>query len=267
MFLINGKSIEHVSVKDRSFQYGDGCFTTMLALDGAIQDWPLHIERMERCLDLLGIEHPNWHILRETLDKMSATSAKVGLKLHVSRGEGGRGYSPTSVSAPTITLSEFPFPPHYEIMQSNGIELGVCEQRLGHNPLLAGHKHNNRLEQVLLKSEMDRKGYVDGLTLDIDGNVIESTMANVFWVKDNQVYTPSLAKSGVAGVMRTVVLDLLPEIGIDVIIGEFALSHVLEADELFLTNSLLRVAPIVKVNQAPFPIGKITTRIQEYLKQ
>ncbi|MCV5391118.1 aminotransferase class IV, partial [Escherichia coli] len=81
---------------------------------------------------------------------------------------------------------------HYVDWQQNGVNLGVCEARLGIQPLLAGHKHNNRLEQVLAKAEIEHSNFADAVTLNVQNHVIETTMANLFWVKDNKVYTPSL---------------------------------------------------------------------------
>lgn len=266
MFWVNGESTDYVSVTDRSFQYGDGCFTTMLTCNGDIQHWAFHVDRMDACLKLLEIHSPDWNKIYADLKHVALSSEKAGLKLHISRGEGGRGYSPSSVDTPNITVSQFSFPNHYESLQRNGVALGVCCKQLGHNPMLAGHKHNNRLEQVLLKSEMDKRGFADGISLDIEDNVIETTMANLFWLSDNMIYTPSLDKAGVAGVMRRVVLDMLPSIGFEVKVGEFKLEQVLDAEELFITNSILNIAPVTKVEDRCYAIGKVTRRIQEYFK-
>ncbi len=187
MFWVNGKPTNSIPVTDRSFQYGDGCFTTMLTRKGEIQHWSLHVERMEACLTQLEISSPNWESVLTMLEQAALPDEKAGLKLHISRGDGGRGYSPALVDSPNITVGQFSFPNHYETIQSQGIELGVCEKRLGHSPMLAGHKHNNRLEQILLKSEMDKNGFLDGLTLDIEDNVVETTMANIFWKKNKKM--------------------------------------------------------------------------------
>lgn len=263
MFLVNGSPSDFISLTDRSFQYGDGCFTTMLTRNGTIQYWSYHRDRMNACLDLLQIPHPDWQQVEQWLDRVVRSDHRAGIKLHISRGEGGRGYSPTQVDSPNVTISDFIYPPHYEQWLEQGLSLGICTTRLGHNPLLAGHKHNNRLEQVLLKAEMDGAHLPDGIALDIDDHVIETTMANVFWFRGNQLCTPDLSKSGVSGVIRRVILEWAKANGIAIEVGNFALTDLLDADEVFITNSILGVAPVNQIGEKTFAIGTITKRIQE----
>lgn len=265
MYMLNGVCSDSVSLSDRSFQYGDGCFTTMLTRNGVICHWPLHIERMNACLDTLCISRPDWSVIEAWLAEMASSDPIAGIKLHISRGEGGRGYSPTQVASPNVTINRFPYPALYEQWTKDGVKLGVCQQRLGHTPILAGHKHNNRLEQILLKAELEQQSLVDGVALDIDGNVIETTMANLFWVKEARLFTPRLDKSGVSGVMRRVVLEKAQADGIEVQIGDFLLTSVLEAEEVFMTNSILGVAPVAAISTHQFQVGKITNRIQEMI--
>lgn len=265
MFWVNGQRADSIALSDRSFQYGDGCFTTILTRHGQIEGWSAHVTRMEACLRLLGIEFPDWQRVRQWLETASLPAAKAGLKLHVSRGEGGRGYSPAHVTTPNVTISHFPFPAHYEQWQQNGVALGVCERRLGHNPLLAGHKHNNRLEQVLLKQELDEQGYADGLALDIDGFVIETTMANLFWCREDTLFTPDLTLAGVAGTMRERVLQCALTMGLHIEVGQFTLCDIEQADEVFICNALLGVAPVSAISHKMFTIGPQTRRFQENL--
>ncbi|CAE6895093.1 aminodeoxychorismate lyase [Vibrio sp. B1FLJ16] len=266
MFWVNGIPQTHVSLGDRSFQYGDGCFTTILTKNGELVFWPEHVERMEACLKTLQIPLPDWQTVRDWANLASLQDENAGIKIHFSRGNGGRGYSLSGVEGPVVTISNFAFPTHYSLWQKDGVCLGVCETRLGIQPLLAGHKHNNRLEQVLAKAEIEGTEFADAVTLNVQNHVIETTMANLFWVKDNDVYTPDLSLSGVAGVMRRKVLEFLYASDIRVEVGNFTLSEMLEADEVWMCNSLLGVAPVRSITtrnqQIEFPIGKLTKRLQ-----
>lgn len=263
MFWVNGELSQSISPADRSFQYGDGCFTTMQVCNGEIQFWPLHIERMESCLKVLGIPFPDWQRVELWLNNAMLNAPRSGLKLHISRGEGGRGYSPAQVTMPNITISHFHEPEHYSLWRATGVELGICRQRLGLNPLLAGHKHNNRLEQILMKAELELSGFVDGVALDLNHHVIETTMANLFWVKDGHLLTPKLDSAGVAGVARRVILAEAEKTGIPVMIDKFKLESLLTADEVFISNSILNVAPVKAITGHQYPVGQITRRIQE----
>ncbi len=263
MVWVNGVVSETVSIGDRSFQYGDGCFTTILTRNGKVQHWQLHIERLEACLNVLDIPLPDWQQIEEWIDLALLSDTKAGLKIHITRGVGGRGYSPSQVTKPNVTISHFSFPAHYAQWQANGLQLGLCSKRMGLNPMLAGHKHNNRLEQVLLKGEMDRAGYSDGLCLDIHGHIVETTSANIFWVKGGTLYTPSLVNAGVAGVARKIILQQSTQLGMKVVMGDFELDHLDNAEEVFISNALLEVAPITQIGQHQYSIGTQTRRFQE----
>lgn len=290
MFWVDGESQQSVDILDRSFQYGDGCFTTMLVQGGQIQHFHDHQRRVDECLKALRISELDWGVVNVWLDSalqhiqnnaLYGTKSldgsenlhetnkphdeKAGIKLHVSRGSGGRGYSTKNIAKPTITISTFNFPSHYSAWQGSGVELGVCQQALGLSPLLAGHKHNNRLEQILMKDEMDQANEVDGVVLDISGNVIETTMANLFWRKGQSIHTPQLAQSGVAGVMRKQVLTALNQAELSVTISDYCLSQLMQADEVFMTNSILGVAPVTRISETQFNIGTVTRSLQGQL--
>ncbi len=270
MYWVNGQPQSTISLTDRSFQYGDGCFTTMLTRNGQIEHWPFHIERMESCLTLLEIPFPDWQVIHNWLMQAVISKGLAGLKLHISRGEGGRGYSPTQVESPNVTISHFQYPSHYEQWKRHGVELGLAGIKLGHNPMLAGHKHNNRIEQVLIKADLERAGYLDGVVLDIDENIVESSMANLFWVKSNVLYTPKLDKAGVAGVMRRVTLEYAKAAQLEYHVGHYPLSELLSADEVFVSNSLIGIVPVTAIatsnsERFEFTIGSITNKIQENL--
>ncbi|WP_373948199.1 aminodeoxychorismate lyase [Vibrio pomeroyi] len=290
MFWVDGESQQTVDILDRSFQYGDGCFTTMLVKGGEIQHFHDHQRRVDECLKALRISTLDWDVVNVWLDSahqhiqnnaLHGTKSldgsenrnetnkphdeKAGIKLHVSRGAGGRGYSTKNIAKPTVTISTFAFPSHYSAWQDSGVELGVCQQALGLSPLLAGHKHNNRLEQILMKDEMDQVNEVDGVVLDISGNVIETTMANLFWRKGDTICTPQLTQSGVAGVMRKQVLTALNQAELSVTISDYCLSQLMQADEVFMTNSILGVAPVTRISETQFNIGTVTRSLQGQL--
>jgi len=269
MYWVNGLPQTHVPLGDRSFQYGDGCFTTVKTKHGYLEHWQAHIERMAACLKALQIPPPDWHTVFDWAMLAALKDESAGIKVHISRGTGGRGYSPTGIDGPVVTISNFAYPSHYALWQENGVQLGLCETRLGIQPLLAGHKHNNRIEQILAKAEIEGSEFADAITLNVQNHVIETTMANLFWTNDKKVYTPELSLSGVAGVMRRQVLELLQTQGYLVKVAEFTLADLLFAEEVWICNSLLGVVPVSGIstseNETEFPIGKLTRRLQRNL--
>jgi 4-amino-4-deoxychorismate lyase len=273
MYWVNGKLSETISVKDRSFQYGDGAFTTMLTNSGQIQLWEYHRQRMDACLRALSIPKPDWLLVEAWLQQAVKHNPKAGLKLLVSRGVGGRGYGIEGATHPTIVISHFDYPEHYSQWQQSGIALGVSSVRLGINPRLAGHKHNNRLEQILIKREIEQESWQDAVVLDIDDNVIETSIANLFWCKSGKLFTPNLDKCGITGVMRKQVIQFAENRNIEVQTSEYSVAELVDAKEVFMTNSLLGIVPITQINlninKSPieFEIGAITRNFQEKLNR
>ncbi|PSU33357.1 aminodeoxychorismate lyase [Photobacterium lutimaris] len=266
MILINGKPDSQIAVTDRAMQYGDGCFTTMLVESGEIRLWPFHLERLKETLSLLDIAPPNWDELVATVNDLAENyPVKGGLKVLISRGSGGRGYSASGCDKTQVIVSAFPWPAHYRQWQQDGIALGVCQQRLSHSPMLAGHKHLNRLEQVLLKREAEQHQWLDAVVLDVAGNVVESIASNIFWRRGNTLYTPNLKLSGVKGVMRRHILQLVTELDYCLEIVNSPLDSLLCADEVFITNALMALVPVNEINGIIFTqrtlLGELNKRL------
>ncbi|KHT59486.1 4-amino-4-deoxychorismate lyase [Photobacterium gaetbulicola] len=266
MILINGKPDNQTAVTDRAMQYGDGCFTTMLVEHGMVRLWPFHLQRLKETLVWLDIAEPNWQELAATVSKLAANyPEKGGVKVLISRGSGGRGYSAAGCCDTQVVVSEFAWPQQYLRWQQEGIVLGVCQQRLSHSPMLAGYKHLNRLEQVMLKREAEQQQWLDAVVLDVAGNVVESIASNIFWRKGCTVYTPSLELSGVRGVMRRHVLQLVTELDYCLEIVNSPLDNLLCADEVFITNALMALVPVNEINGITFTqrtlLGELNKRL------
>ncbi|MDP5253693.1 MULTISPECIES: aminodeoxychorismate lyase [unclassified Vibrio] len=263
MFWRNGELIEHIDVRDRSFQYGDGCFTTLLVKERVIQHWPLHQQRLQLACQRLGIDMPNWSQLYSGVQSVIPDLPRVGVKIHLSRGMGGRGYQCQGVEGPSVVISTFDYPLHYQQWQREGIALALSDVKLGLNPLLAGIKHNNRLEQILAKQSLHDDNGCDAVMLNINDHVIETTIANLFWFKNNVLYTPKLDLSGVCGVMRKVVIETAERLGIECRQGDYFVSDLLSAQEVFTTNCLMEVVPVNQFLGQGYVSKTITQRLQE----
>jgi 4-amino-4-deoxychorismate lyase len=267
MYLINGIKQQSIRLSDRSFQYGDGCFTTMLVKEGQVQFWPLHLSRLQSTTEKLSIDQPDWYQVEGWVKQLISDKPLMGIKILISRGTGGRGYSSEGCHDTQVVISAFDYPEHYLRWQSEGVELGVCKTLLGLNPLLAGLKHNNRLEQVLIKQEVSSLGVVDCVVLDIANNVIETSASNIFWVKDQILYTPLLNQAGVAGILRAKITHFASELDIKMKRVEAAIDELYHADEVFMTNALMGVVPVVKIANHSYQSSSVTALFQEKLSQ
>ncbi len=225
---INGTLTTQLSVYDRGLSFGDGVFETCRLQYGQLKLWSFHLERLQQgCQALsipLDVDFLN-QCFKHFLNACSPLELDSGVvKLIVTRGEGGRGYGFAADIKPTIifTWAELP------VFTSQPTELIVCQQRLAVQPLLAGIKHLNRLESVLLKRECQALGAEDGLAVNRDGHIIETTHSNLIFQLDGRLLTPKLNQSGVAGVMRRYLMNVIaPKIGqqineVDILFNDLA---------------------------------------------
>lgn len=265
MVLINGESRTSIEIADRGFQYGDGLFETIEVRDGQPVFFKRHLQRLNAGCLRLHIPVPDAQLLSLEVGELCRqwhTSKRAVLKIIVTRGSGGRGYRQPDSIQPTRVLSLHPYPDYPQTYSEQGIVARFCTSRLGLNPGLAGIKHLNRLEQVMARAEWDNPGIQEGLMLDINGHVIEGTMSNLFYAKNNRLYTAALTHSGVAGVMRGLLMQLAAEHEAPVIEHSFTPDELLSADEIFVCNSIIGIWPVKQIENTHIPVGAISQGLQ-----
>jgi 4-amino-4-deoxychorismate lyase len=154
------------------------------------------------------------------------------------------------------------YPREFASAPNSGVCVRVCRQQLAEQPALAGMKHLNRLEQVLARAEWSDPQIAEGLMLDQRARLIEGTMSNIFLVRDGVVRTPQLHRCGVAGVMRQIVMEQL----VAVTETDLVLDDVIAADEVFLTNSVIGIWPVVRIDCLHKSRGDVTIALQRSLQ-
>ena len=260
--LINGAPGENIPVQDRGFQYGDGLFETVALVKGVPLLWDRHMQRLSQGAARLGIPAPSEKLLRQEVEQLGGGAARAVLKIILTRGVGERGYAPDRQAPPTRTVSLSPWPDYPPERHSHGVAVRFCRTMISRNQATAGIKHLNRIEQVLARAELERN-IQEGLMTDEFGHVIEGTMTNLFIVSQGRLLTPDLSHGGVEGVMRGVVMERAAELSLETRIVALDKRDVLQAEEVFLTNSLIGVWPVHRLETQEYPVGSITKRIQE----
>lgn len=234
-----------ISPEDRGFRFGDGVFETIRITRGKIYLWEDHLARLEAGLAALGIslETSGLHLLATALIAKNDVVEGI-LRIAISRGVGSRGYVPTD-----------PEPTCYVTAASVAMEtasprrLIVSHYRKISPSSLPTHlKLANGLNSILAVLEARQSGADDALVLDAEGNIAESSNANIFWRREGVIYTPSLKSGCLAGIMRKRFLALVP--GIKEVMAP--LETVLKAEAVLLTNSAAYVIPVAKVGDMEF---------------
>lgn len=258
--LVDGVARDHVAVADRGFGYGDGLFETVLFVNGRAPLWARHMQRLlDGCLRLALPPPP--------LDRLAAEAAalvdglpRAVVRITWTRGGGERGYAPPSQPAPTRVVAAFAADAPAADWYARGIRVRCCALRLAEQPLLAGLKHLNRLEQVLARAEWSGEGIVEGLLADVAGRVIGATAANLFVVHGGCVATPDLRRCGVAGVARAEVLARFPEVQV----RDIGMDEIMTADEIFLSNAVRGIVPVAALDARHWAVGPRTRAVQAH---
>lgn len=276
MMLINGDPDTRIAAADRGLQYGDGLFETILVLGGQPWLWPQHLARLTIDADRLGIpvdpqlmQEEAFGLLDSLPDSPSGTSDGI-LKLILTRGCGGRGYRAPRPPTPSRVLQWHPLPPGLDRQRRDGIAVRGCRHPVSINPVLAGIKHLNRLDQVMASSELEPP-WDEGVMCDTDGRLVEGTRSNVFLVKDGCLRTPALTRCGVSGILRAELLRLASDRNLPVDEIDTGLRSLLEADEIFVCNSVAGILPVRRIvvlqQDRELSPGPVTRKLQRWLEE
>ena len=263
IWLVNGLP-QRVDPADRGLAYGDGLFETMAAKDARIRWLDQHLQRLESGCRQLLMPSPDTAALSAEIAAALPTSGRAVVKLILTRGSGARGYRPPQTPVTTRILGIGAWPDYPASNYTAGISLGVCGLRLG-DSCVAGLKHLCRLEQVLAQQELAGLGVEEGVLLDVRGHAVGGTMTNLFAVKDETLLTPKLDRCGVRGVMRRIVLETAIDAGLKAMETELDLNALEQADELFVTNALVGVWPVNRLQARTFSVGSKTRTLQRLL--
>ncbi|GAB2548615.1 aminodeoxychorismate lyase [Rhodanobacter koreensis] len=258
--LINGAPADKVPALDRGLAYGDGLFESIRFVAGVAPLWTRHMQRLTESCERLRIPAPDTEQLRSEAATVSHGMPQSVVRITVTRGIGERGYALPVPPQPMRVVAAFVPPPVASEAYAHGVHLRVCATRLAEQPLLAGMKHLNRLEQVLARAEWDDPSIADGVLCDSHGCVVSTTMANLFAVVDGVLLTPALDRCGVAGVARAEVLATYPQVRV----GELTLDTLSGASEVFLSSSVRGILPVCSLVERIYAPGPIARRLQQH---
>ncbi len=245
-FLFNGsfqpEDAPVIGPANRGLRYGDGLFETLKFINGELQLADAHFARLLRGMQVLGFRIPAHWSSEKVGEQCRALALKNGhaagarVRINVIRGDGGL-YDPVS-HLPLILIQTWPLPSGAGTWNTNGLVLGICEGVRKSADVLANLKHNNYLGYVLAARQATDQKWNDALVMNTDGGICDTTIANLFAVRGQQIFTPPLSEGGVAGIMRARLLDFLRSRNLPVSEERLRPEDLEQADELFVTNSI-----------------------------
>lgn len=244
-FVLNGKFFRSgtpvIKADNRGLRYGDGLFETMRVQSGKLLNIDFHFERLFHGLSVLQFDVPkmfNRDLLLKKINYLLERNAhqdNARVRLMIFRGEGGV-FDPQN-HAPNYIIETWSIPEIIELNE-NGLVVDVFPDARKSCDLFSNLKSNNYLVSAMAALFAKKNKLNDAIVLNVNDRVCESAIANLFIIKDQEIFTPPLSEGCVAGVTRRWLLE--KSILKDFAISEKALSinDLLEADELFLTNSI-----------------------------
>ncbi|VAX15071.1 Aminodeoxychorismate lyase [hydrothermal vent metagenome] len=251
--IINGEVAVNgaVSIDDRGYTLGDGLFETIPIYGGRPFMLDRHFGRMTGAAQKIGLELP--------LDEGRARAAiallvernsiETGVaRLTVSRGEGGpRGYGIEGFDTPTWTLTCRPYTCLLANERDISFTLSPVSILIDPKSPLRGLKTISCMESILMLAQAKRLKADEALVFTREGHIASGAAVNIFWVKDGKLFTPSLSCGILAGVTRGIILELASQNAIESEEGMYGPETLKQADEVFVTNSLLMVVPVTTV--------------------
>lgn len=265
---INGKIVSKhessISPFDHGYLYGAGLFETIRVYRNHPFLLDDHLKRLNLGLQMIGIRttysRADWlKLIKDLLDANELSSAYV--RLNVSAGTHELGLSPSVYTQPTYILFCKPLSEAEMFPDKCGIFL---KTRRNTPETVVRLKSHHFLNNLMAKQEIGSSTQMEGIFLTAQGHISEGIVSNLFWIKSGTVYTPSLRTGILNGITRRFILELLKKRGIPFQIGFYERSHLLSADEAFLTNSIQEIVPFKQIEERHFPgnKGEITRKLQ-----
>ncbi|MGG3561830.1 aminodeoxychorismate lyase [Neobacillus rhizosphaerae] len=266
LIYLNGQFINKedawISPFDHGFLYGIGLFETFRVYEGHPFLLDDHLERLNEGLDELFINHRFTRdevnkILQELIEVNKLTNAYI--RLNVSAGIGEVGLQVEPYLQPNLIIFPKPLPPAGDLSEKKAVLLKIKRNSPEGNMRLKSHHF---LNNVLAKREIGNEPDIEGIFLNEHGYLAEGIVSNLFWIKGNVLFTPAVHTGILNGITRQFVIQLGWKNKLHVQEGLYSMEQALEADEMFVTNSIQEIVPITCFEGTHFP-GKKGKWVQQ----
>lgn len=252
---MNGKFVDSselmISPFDHGFLYGLGFFETFRTYGGRVPFFKEHYARLQQTLASYRISLPySEEQLLQIVDNLQATTTEDGyFRLNVSAGVHDIGLQPSHYEEPTVIVFRKPLMERPRGQEKELRWLRTVRNTAEGDVRVKSHHYGNN---VLARFEMPNLADYEGVFCTANGHIAEGITSNIFWVKNDILYTPSLDTGILNGITRQQVLQLASKLRIDVQEGLYEKEVLLAADECFCTNAVQELVPISHIAYKKF---------------
>ncbi|MBX7147882.1 aminotransferase class IV [bacterium] len=274
---INGKIVDPkdatISVLNRGFLFGEGLFETLRSYKGKIPFLEKHLNRMEWGTTFIGIPFPHAAGIRKSVEDLLKKSELQDARIKIilsSVGETFTASLPTDELESNLVIFVDAVKPLSPSEYKDGVELVFIHSVFNDLPPVSSMKSLSWVSKMAARRELLERDAYDGIMMNEKGQVCETTIGNIFWVKKGVLFTPPQAVGLLGGITRHEVMDIAKKEGIEVREGIITEAELKTVDEVFMTNSLIEVLPVTKIDEEPIASGKpgkITKELMEGYKK
>lgn len=244
-----------VPVTSRGLMYGDGIFETLRTYSGQTLFLQDHLDRLQRGAEILGISvHLQLKtdqikpLLYELLKRRRLLEEDAILRLQLWR-DGQRGYQTDFQTESHFSITASHCPKEFSFPQL----ITVNRRRIPSQSLPSKVKLTNGINYILAAQEASEKGGDDALMQTVDGWISETTIANIFWIKDHTFFTPDENCDLIPGITRNIILQMIDEDSSwELEQGKYDLNQLWKADAAFMCNSVREILPVKQVDEKIF---------------
>ena len=260
----------NLSVNNRSFRYGDGCFETIRVVNRQIKLASLHFERLFTSIDALKFNKPSYmnaewlqkNIL-EVVDK-NGHQKLARVRVMIYRGDGGL-YDPEN-HFPHHLIQSFNLSEATQELNQNGLTLGIYKEAKKSSDFFSMIKSNSYLPYVMAALWAKENNLNDAILLNHAGGIADTTIANLFIIKDGTIKTPAITEGPVAGVMRRHLIKTLRANDYEVEETTVSVADVLEASEVFLTSAIHGIKWVKQIDNSQYNNSLTTVLYKDFIQ-
>jgi 4-amino-4-deoxychorismate lyase len=247
LILINGNlSGDKISL-DSGFFFGRGAFETIL-----VKEKPIlleeHMQRLNKGLNALGVNKEITEAeINAGIEQLNCKNCV--LKVMVSEKN------------TIITTREIPY---QDSDYEQGFSLGLSEARRNAHSNLTYVKSLNYIENIIERDKIINKGYKEALFLNTEGFISEGAVSNVFFIENEVIFTPKIKCGLLPGILRQFVIQNSLSMGFNVQEGEFTLDRLMKAEGVFITNSIMGIMKVSKIEDKVINESMVVSEIKRY---
>jgi branched-chain amino acid aminotransferase len=255
-----------ISVTDSGFLYGAGLFETMRSHNGVVFALKDHLDRLFVSAEVLSINNPyDREYITEAINKVLRVNKLADARLRLTLTNGPMAGSDEQ-RKPTLLITATKLRSYQPEYYKKGVMVVLCPFK--QNPIdpTSGRKTTSYFSRMIALNLAHQKRAAEALWFTVDNRLAEGCISNVFLVKDSQLYTPPITTPVLPGVARKTVCELAKQNSIKLTEKDLSIDDVLGADEVFLTNVIMLVMPITKVEKHTVgdgQVGPVTKRLHK----